>query len=155
MVVQSEVAPPNFDIGASNADPFASAAQSPKLQSSFALTAVADRAIPHGELVEAWIADMHKRLANAPDGAALPKPVILEVFAQPEGGFTRARLRQGSGRASVDQELLASIMFQQQLVPAGLVTEPAWLALPEIGPDLDAIPVEPSANSAPDVGVRQ
>lgn len=80
-----------------------------------------------------WVGDLHTRLAPilAAQTATL-KPVHAEVFAQPDGGFTTARIAQGSGDLTIDREVLVDLMHHQELVERGMVAAPQWLALPVI-----------------------
>ena len=60
------------------------------------------------------------------------RPVTIEVYARPSGGFTDARMRAGSGTSEIDRALLAAALSRQALVPPGLVATPRWIALPLI-----------------------
>lgn len=58
--------------------------------------------------------------------------MLVDVFAQPTGGFTNARIGAGSGDAALDREVIDSIMQHQELISYGAVVTATWLTLPSI-----------------------
>lgn len=80
-----------------------------------------------------WLADLRARLVPTLTQESGPlKPVRAEIFALPTGGFSTARIAQGSGDAAIDRKILVDLMQHKELVERGRVTAPKWLALPAI-----------------------
>lgn len=80
-----------------------------------------------------WVSELRTKLsATLAEETATLKPARAEVLAQPAGGFTAARITQGSGDLAIDRQILVDVMHHQGLIEHGMVAAPRWFALPAL-----------------------
>ena len=118
--------------GPSAYDPFAGAvAETSKMPPSLAgETARLTAGFEPGEV--AWLDQLEGQIASEAPPTQRLEHVMIEVLAQPDGGFEDIRMLGSTGVPDLDRRLLDAVFKRQSLVGCEMVTTAKWVALPKL-----------------------